>query len=267
MRMKFYSKILTILFLLIVSCSDEGVIANNPLDPEGDNFVEPDTSITTENLDGSIINTSYVNIGCSGNELVSEYSYNLDNLGWSDWFSDSNLTLSYLDEGMHNFKIKGRYPSGQEDESPAEINFEVDAVDGPGLRLYPLKKEADIGSSFDVYIYAEEVQSVVFAEIQLSYDSDHLTFMSSEVGDIVSGSNDNSILIVDDSSGIIDISLASDFIDESGVDGTGAFVKLTFTLNSAGESYLSISEGSSFLSFDNQNISVVDIANGVVVSK
>ena len=121
--------------LLFLSCDAE--LVTNPLDEEGSEYVEPETTITVTDLDGSTLATSTVTIGFEGNDEVIEYSYNLDSSGYSDWSSSTSATLDYLDEGLHTFSVKGRYASMEEDETPASISFTVNAVTGPALMFYP----------------------------------------------------------------------------------------------------------------------------------
>ena len=107
--------------LLFLSCKAE--LATNPLDEESSEYVEPETTITVTDLDGSTLATSTVTIGFEGNDLVIEYSYNLDSSGYSDWSSSTSVTLAYLDEGLHTFSVKGRYASEDEDETPATVRI------------------------------------------------------------------------------------------------------------------------------------------------
>ena len=158
------SRILTIiLVLLILSCEEE--VFDNLLDPEGDNFIAPETTITTEDLDGGVINTSSININWEGNELVTDYNINLNDQGWGGWTVSTDSTFTYLDEGYHNFKVKSRYTNGLEDDTPAELNFEVDAVTGPGLRIYPLYTDLIPNNSNSISIYVEDIENISFGTI------------------------------------------------------------------------------------------------------
>ena len=78
--------------------------------------------------------------------------------------------------------------------------------------------------------------------------------------------SDNSILIVEDNMGVLDITLATNYTDQSGVSGTGSLVKLTFSAaNAQGSTDLTVSGGSAFLDFGNNDITIADIENGLVV--
>lgn len=256
-----------LLFLIFLLSCDQNPVFDNPYDEENNpNYIPPETIITSEYIDSAILDTSGVTIAWEGNELVIEYCYKLDDNAWSEWSTTTSVDLEYLDEGQHSFRVKGRYESLAEDDTPAEVDFEVDAVQGPGLRVYPLLTETSINSYFDVYLYAEEVEGVVFAEIQMSYDPAIVVFSGHEAGDMLGNPSDNSILIVEDDLGVLDITLATNFTDQGGVSGTGALVKLTFTTaNAQGSTELAVSGSSAFLDFGNNDIVINDTENGLVV--
>ncbi len=266
--MKFKLEVSFVVLVLLIGCSSHEELQppDNPFDPGNPDYVSPNVDITNGPCEGEIVETTTVAFEWQGNELVTEYSYKLDDNAWSEWSDATSIDLEYLDEGQHRFSVNGRYESLTEDDTPAAVTFSVDAVQGPGLRVYPLFSEVSVGSSFDVYVYAEEVEGVVFAEIQVSYDPTIIAFSQHETGDMLGDVSDNSILIVEDNLGVLDISLATNFIDQAGISGTGALVNLTFTGNAQGFSELVISGGSTFLDFWNSDIPIVDTENGVVVS-
>ena len=113
--------LLTFSLLLFLSC-DEALLIN-PLDEESAEYVEPETTITVTDLDGSTLNTSTVTIDFEGNDLVIEYAYSLNGGEYSEWTADTFVTLNYLDQGSYRFSVKGRYESGDEDETPAEATI------------------------------------------------------------------------------------------------------------------------------------------------
>ena len=80
------------LVLLLFSCDK---IQENPLDPEGSDYTPPETFLTMEALEGSILDTSTVTITWSGNDLTVEYAYSLND-NWSEWSSATFVTLVSL---------------------------------------------------------------------------------------------------------------------------------------------------------------------------
>ena len=257
-----------VVLVLLIGCSSHEELhqPDNPFDPGNQDYVSPNVEIVIGPSEGEIVNTTAVSFVWEGNELVTEYSHKLDDNAWSEWSSATSVNLEYLDEGQHSFSVNARYESLTEDDTPEAVAFTVDAVHGPGLRMYPLFGEVSVGSSFDVHLYAEEVEGVVFAEIQVSYDPSIIAFSHHENGDMLGDASNNSILIVEDNQGVLDISLATNFIDQAGISGTGALVHLSFNGIAQGDSELIISGGSTFLDFWNNDILIVDTEHGLVVS-
>ena len=52
--------------------------------------------------------------------------------------------------------MKGRYSTGEEDESPATIGFTVDAIQGPALACYPRRHITGANNSVAFQLMAEE---------------------------------------------------------------------------------------------------------------
>ena len=266
--MKLPLRVSFVVLVILIGCSSHEELPppDNPLDPGNQDYVSPNVEIMIGPSEGETVNTTAVSFAWEGNELVTEYSYKLDDNAWSEWSDATAVNLEYLDEGQHIFSVNARYESLTEDDTPEAVTFTVDAVQGPGLRVYPLFSEVSPGSTVDLYLYAEEVESLVFAEIQVSYDTTIIAFVQHENGDMLGEAHDNSILIVEDNPGVLDISLATNFVDQAGISGTGALANLSFTGTTQGSSELVISDGSTFLDFWNNDIPIVDTENGLVVS-
>ncbi|HIB53022.1 MAG TPA: hypothetical protein EYO48_07845, partial [Candidatus Marinimicrobia bacterium] len=116
------------------------------------------------------IDSSSVTFIWEANEDANEFSYSLDNIVWSEWFEETTLTLHYLDEGEHIIWIITRFSDIYESDNPLEVTFEVDAIQGPSLRLFPLLRKANIGVMDTVYVFVEEVENVMATELEISYD-------------------------------------------------------------------------------------------------
>ena len=76
--------------------------------------------------------------------------------------------FNYLDDGFYDFYIKGRY-TNDIIEDPTVLTFEVDAISGPALRLYPLYQEVLVGDTCDIYLYAEDVVDLAGMMFDVSY--------------------------------------------------------------------------------------------------
>ena len=258
------SKVQIILFVLILFSCKQNPVFDNPYDEDNNpDYETPETSIINNSIDGTTVETSIVTIEWEGNEFVSEYSYKYDESEWSEWTSTTSYDLEYLDEGGHSFSVKGRYINLVEDETPATVLFTVDAVKGPGLRIFPLYIEVENDDSFELYLYGEDLAEVVFAEIHIGYDQSIISLIKVGKGDLLSN-DDDSILIVDQDDGEVSINIASNFTNQDGLNGTGALVKLTFNIVLIGNSEVSINTNSTFLNIDNLIIPIIDTANGIV---
>lgn len=224
------------LVLLLFSCDK---IQENPLDPENPDYTPPETFITMEALEGAVLDTSTVTITWSGNDLTVEYAYSL-NGDWSGWSSVTSVTLNYLDEGDYTFSVKGRYASEVEDESPATVNFSVDMVQGPALRVYTLLTEMNVGSTQNISIYAEDVEELVIIRFQVQYDAGLLSLSPQAVtkGKLLTGIAEMVFIVEEISTGLLEVNVG--IPSNSGVTGTGSLVILPFTSKSAGSTAIEI---------------------------
>ena len=259
-------KYISYIILLVMFSCDEGPVFDNPLDDDNNpDYTEPETFILSD-INNSVITESFLNIEFEGNDLVEEYAYNLNNQGWSDWIDQSIVTLSYLDEGDYNFKVKSRYITGDEDLTPAEVNFEVDAVSGPGLRIFPLFKTIS-NSSDMVSLYLEDVENISFGTITIqlvSNDCEAINISSIEIGDLLLENSNIFIYENEDNSHSINFGIS----EGNQLTGTGEIAKIN--LNNDGQScnsdiQLIIDvENSELRDYDNQEIPIIDSANGVL---
>ena len=137
----------------------------------------PITTITTTN---TTFNSSTVNVSWSGNEYATSFSYQLEPLSytdmvmthtnWSGWDTLDAVTFTNLDAGSYNFHIKSRF-TVENEEAVQSIQFIVDAIAGPALRIYPLYQQVLTGENFNIYIYIEDVAELGGMEMHLSYPS------------------------------------------------------------------------------------------------
>ena len=245
--------------LLFLSCEES--LDLNPLDSENNpDFVAPETTITVTDLDGGTLDTSTVTITFEGNDLVVEYAYSLNGGDYSDWTTSTSVTYDYLDEGDYTFSVKGRYESGDEDETPASASFSVDMVGIKGIRVYPLLTQ----TTTDVNIYAEVVENLVFFSFQIQFNP---TILSIDVEDIVRGSLISGIaeyafLPKEISAGLIEVSFTA--LGSIGVSGTGSLATLPLSANGTGSSTLQIINPQ-YGYIDGSVEPVTESANGMVV--
>ena len=249
--------------LLFLSC--EEALEYNPLDPDNNpDFVEPETVITVDNLEGTTLDTSTVTITFAGNDGVVEYAYKLSDGNWSAWSADTSATLNYIDDGDHVFSVKGRYMPGVEDETPATVNFSVDMVEGPGIRVYSLLTEMSVDSIENVSIYAEEVEGLVVAKFQVKYNASMLSLDTDAVskGEMFLGVTDILFFTEEIGSGLLDVNLS--VLGHDGVSGTGELIRLPFIPKATGTSTIEILNAE-YSNITPSSIPILGSANGLVV--
>ena len=249
--------------LLFLSC--EEALEYNPLDPDNNpDFTDPETFITVDDLEGTTLDTSTVTITFAGNDGVVEYAYKLSDGNWSAWSADTSATLSYIDDGDHVFSVKGRYIPGVEDETPATVNFSVDMVDGPGIRVYSLLTEMNVDSIKNVSIYAEEVEGLVVAKFQVKYNASMLSLDTDAVskGEMFLGVTDILFFTEEIGSGLLDVNLS--VLGHEGVSGTGELVRLPFIPKATGTSTIEILNAE-YSNITPSPIPILGSANGLVV--
>ena len=190
-----------------------------------------------------------VTLSWEGNEFASDYSYRLElseddvnnypfevdtYKNWSNWSTETSVTLTYLDEGIYDFYVKSRFNLETEQGVATYITFEIDAIAGAALRMYPLRQTGNTSenATFDIYLFAEEIDPVIGLNVVLLYDP-LLTYTSYAIGYLFS----NYELVYDEEAfvfeqvsedGIIQFSCV---VAGTGISGSGSLVKLTFSHN------------------------------------
>ena len=252
--MRFRLSHIVISILLLVACEE---IEYNPLDIVNPDYIPPETTIIT-GINASIVNISTMIISFEGNDDVVEYSYLVDSTSWSDWTTETSVTMDYLDEGEHYFSVKGRYSNLVEDESPASISFIVDAVQGPALRIFPLLTETQVNNTFTLSVYIEDIESLVFGELSINISSS-LELIASDRGIMMGENESSSILLFINEQNQIQYTFAVNYANTEGARGSGELLKLTFKAPSF--------TGSTNIDFSNLNVKLLDYnGNEIIVN-
>ena len=252
--------LLTLIFF--IGCDE---LELNPLDVENNpDYEAPETTITTETLEGTTITTSSVDISWTGNESVTQYSFKLDSRDWSIWVHHSSVTLRYLDEGPHTFSVKSRYASMEEDETPANISFTVNAVTGPALMFYPRRTFTVQDSVVTLQILAEEVENLMLATISISFIDSLIDIESVSQGSFFTGTGE-SVFIDEMTTGSLTIYTMLLGGDSPSVSGTGILAEITVKGKALGSATLSLNENQVFKNNEDQSISIQEKVNGLVV--
>ena len=217
-----------------------------------------------DNLDGSVLDTTAVTITFSGNELVIEYAYSLNGSTYSDWRTNTSVTYSYLDEGAYTFSVKGRYTSGEEDETPATISFTVDAVTGPALMFYPRQHITSANYPVTFQLMAEEVENLMLAAISVSFDDSLIEIQAVSEGSIFTGSGTTAFHYELTAGSLIIYAMLLGG-DSPSVSGTGVLAEIT--VKSLGTATLSLDGTQVFKTHEDRSISIQETVNGLVVIK
>ena len=252
--------------LLFFSC-EEALIMNELLSDGGGEQI-PTTTLLNSELN---FTSSTISLNWEGNDYAISFSYRLESLDysdpvttyteWSEWDSLTTVTFNNLDEGDYNFYIKSRFTSDLE-ETPATILFTVNAITEPALRVYPLYQTVSPGSSFDVFIYVEDVESIAGIEVHLSYESSLLEFSGLTQGDMLISAPIFFNQTNSDNGTIDIIATVEDFLIYS---GTGEIAKLTFTAPSTiGSTEIEILGTSVLRDSENNPIEILENISGTI---
>lgn len=243
---------------------------DNPIIPDDPSFVPPRVTLVSCPAHGAVLNTCHVELVWRGNQPSMEFTHKLDSGEWSAWLGDTTLTCPWLDEGPHNFQVKGRYVNGIEGDSAAAVSFVVNDIHGPALWLYPRYQEVATGNTFTVGVILEEVTNVFAAKVVLTFDPAKLQVIQIEVYEdsrSLLEANGGTVIPFsryDNTSGSATIEVATATGHPPGVDGTGAIAKITFTAVSTGSSLISFATSSALRDPDNADITLNDLAEAKV---
>ena len=141
------------------------------------------------------------------------------------------------------------------------VNFIVDAIAGPALRMYPLYQRVSQGEIFNMYIYIEDVVDLGGLELHLSYPSSNLSASTMTAGSIFSNS---SIFFdtISSTDGTMElIATAENF---TGNTDSRVLAKLTLTAVSTGLDTLHIKETSILRNSGNVQIDILDRVYGLI---
>ena len=78
-------------------------------------------------------------------------------------------------KSKYPFSIKSRFEPLIEEDTLISIIFNVDAVQGPGIRVFTLITETSVNNTANVEIYAEDVEDLAITMFQIQYDADLLS--------------------------------------------------------------------------------------------
>jgi hypothetical protein len=234
------------LILLFTSCEE--------LEIDEDSIFEADPSEqipVINEIEENINNDEASFFWFDHSDFALEFSYKLEYSGpadseplvhqsyfdWSDWTTSKAESFSSLDEGNYTFYVKSRFDESTEEEEPHKfVGFEINNINGPALRIYPLNQTAQTGDEIDVYLYFEEVNSlstVTGLHVDIQINSSELEFVTDQFdrGDLIDsfpGTMYPNPSYSDDNTSISIIMGVLDDINQNGLGiyGTGSIAKI-----------------------------------------
>jgi hypothetical protein len=259
-----YRLIYLLSLLFVLSCEDTTPTRDNPLDEEGGDYIAPIIGLL-DIVDGDILYSESIEFTWEGNELVTEYRYKYDSFDWTDWSESTSATLSYLDEGDHQLSVQSRYLNGDTSDVTS-VSFIVDAVAGPALMFYPRRHFAQAGETVTFQIMAEEVTNLMMSEIHLEYDPAKLEIMSVSQGSFFqNGQNSIFLYEINTEAGAVQINTTLLDGDNPAVSGTGDLAEIQVKLLQAGSATLSFNGSDAFIGPENNDITILEKINGLVL--
>ena len=224
-----YLYILAICFFCCEEAPDFGIV-----DPV-------DTPIVNIQTSETIFTEFPIEIEWEGNTTAREFVYELQYVddpsiphSWSgsNTTSATSMTFDNLDEGKYMFSVHGLYNQDNIGDL-VTLDFTVDVISGPSLRIYPLNQSARTGDEIDVYLYFEEVPeelAVTGLQVDIQINTDELEFITDEFdyGELITGFTGTTIYPdpsnSDDGASVSIMGVADE--NGLGIYGTGSIVRI-----------------------------------------
>lgn len=237
--------ILSLLLIILCTSCEELAVDSGSVFEAPSSEQTPLVNNLNENINGSNAHFSW-----EGNEFALQFSYQLeinsisglnDPLqiiyqpynNWSDWSTDHSTVFSKLDDGNYTFYVKSRFNENEEIEPHMSNSFEIDAISGPALRIYPQNQTAQPGEEIDVYLFFEDVPgalAVTGLEVDIQINTDELEFINGgfQYGDLITGFPGTTIYpdpsYSEDGASLSIVGVADD--NGLGIYGTGSIAKV-----------------------------------------
>ena len=255
---------LSIIVFAYFACTKPTTLDDNPLDPGGGEYQTPIVIINSVFPEGSTVTSATATFGLTGNELVFEFRYKLNDHEWSAWSNEMNVLVEFLDEGSNTFYAQSRYESLEESDI-ASLGFTVDAVSGPALMFYPRRHFAEQNQSVTFQIMAEEVQNLAGLEIGIGYEPSKLIIQDVSSGSLFSGTGSPIFFLDISENGQATITTAVWGDGDPAFDGTGSIAEITVRVLETGSISLEFDGTEIFRDQNNSEIEVSETVPGLVI--
>ncbi len=247
---------------------------HNPLDPDDPGYQPPETTILSGPSGGAVLDTHAVTFSWSGNEQVDEYSYRLrgKDQDWSEWSTEMMVTYQYLEDSTYQFEVKGRYPTGEEDATPAAWDFEIDDINGPALWLSPRGNVNISGDTLTLALAVDEVQDLMAVYAVVRYDNSRLelvNYWALDGNNEFLGQNNGSAITIVEQTALSDtdfvaINLAVVGGTPVGLDGAGKIFSMTFRKKASGLTRVELTSDSRMAASNMEPIPISELAPAIV---
>ena len=193
---------------------------------------------------------------------TTEYQVKLDDAEWSAWSGETEASYQHLEEsslvGSHLFQLRVRADAGESE--PLLRRFDVDAIQGPALRMSPKAVTTSRNETVDIDIVAEEVDVLLAAHIVLDFDAAKLELQSVTAGETFLEQYGGEVVMpepgIDNAGGRLDLSVGVAGGSQAGVEGTGTLARLRFRAKTSGIAAISFGTGTSLRDLDNRPVSI-----------
>lgn len=239
----------------------------NPVDPESPVFTLPKTTIINAPDPSVALTVPQATIIVKGNISAIEFSYKLDAYDWSPWDSSTTIVLTDLDEGTHHCTVRALHLDKTTIEAnPPSVDFTVHAVTGTALMFSSRKIVVSVGSSFNYYIVAYQVQNLYGANIVFSYDNTAIQINSiSSV--TIANANVQLLAMQYSNEAKMDV-FFTNAGSVNGITGSDSIIVLNCTALKSATSILTfLTDSVQFRDANNTQITINQIVNGKVVAQ
>ncbi len=144
-----------ILIIFLIGCYNEKLIS-------------PKTNIIKGPENCSIINTNIVKIVWKGDGTVY-YQYSIDGK-LSDWTISESVSF-ILDDGWHNFWVRGKNILGEKEENYPEIIFCIDGLKN-GFSISPIFDSLRLYQDINILLKGENLKTHSFEYVKLAWDKE-----------------------------------------------------------------------------------------------
>lgn len=219
---------------LILGCSSHEELPppDNPFDPGNPNYVSPSAQIISGPTENEIMDVTTVTFGWQGNESATEYSYQFDDSGWSEWSESTAAEFDYLDEGDHIFRVQSKSINGDTQEIPTIVSFGVDAVAGPSVLVYPYRQSGSPGDTLEYQIIAEEVSDLFAVECHVTVDAEYLELIEIVDGNILGEWGGSPLVLEELSPSSLSISMVAVQGTSTSFSGTTSLINIKVRIKS-----------------------------------